>query len=421
MLTLFKNLNGINSLSLNYFNFLPSIFKFSSINSKKSFNPIPNRVMFKKFQHKSVYRRKEPSLGINFLSDKSKQLLKECIEENTANPFFEIIDQYKVQDFPSFCGLTNLTITLNALKIDPKIKWKGIWRWYDEYNTKCINIENIYDYGMTLPEFKQILKCNNVESKMYRPNKIESSVDLSLFKTNTDNKNSLYMDDLSSNKYSCIKHNSNCLYKKDRFIKYQIADFNFFKSAVLSSTFFNNFILMTSLSRKTLNQTGDGHFAPIVSFHKRSQMGLLLEVAKFKYDSRWYHINDIYKALFGMDTFTNKTRGFFIIKKKPSKRIKININIEELKEKIKKENLFKIDENKKAKLINFLVLNQFTINGFNSNNINRNDHVYSELKEILLPIYKQNKEFKEMTDIIYMFDNDEFIFNLIGVLYYFLQ
>jgi len=25
---------------------------------------------------------------------------------------------------------------LNSLKIDPGIKWKGIWRWYDDYNIK---------------------------------------------------------------------------------------------------------------------------------------------------------------------------------------------------------------------------------------------------------------------------------------------
>jgi hypothetical protein len=29
-----------------------------------------------------------------------------------------------------------MAMILNALKIDPGYNWKGIWRWYDDYNIK---------------------------------------------------------------------------------------------------------------------------------------------------------------------------------------------------------------------------------------------------------------------------------------------
>ncbi len=131
--------------------------------------PIPNREIFKKFSHISNYKRPDSKIGINFLSQESKKLLSKCINQNTANPFFKIVDQYNTQADPAFCGATNLMIVLNTLQKDPKIKLKGIWRWYDEYNIKCINIENVLDYGLTLPEFSKLLQCNGVSSRVYRP------------------------------------------------------------------------------------------------------------------------------------------------------------------------------------------------------------------------------------------------------------
>ena len=44
--------------------------------------------------------------------------------EFAANQFFELIDQYKTQTELSYCGLTNVVINLNALRLDPNKKWK---------------------------------------------------------------------------------------------------------------------------------------------------------------------------------------------------------------------------------------------------------------------------------------------------------
>ena len=55
----------------------------------------------------TFYKAKEPSEGINFKSDESKKLLLETLETNTANPFFELSDQFTTQTYGSYCGPTN--------------------------------------------------------------------------------------------------------------------------------------------------------------------------------------------------------------------------------------------------------------------------------------------------------------------------
>ena len=38
---------------------------------------------------------------------------------------------------------------LNALNIDPGVNWKGIWRWYADYNIKYMNPSRLKE-GLTL-------------------------------------------------------------------------------------------------------------------------------------------------------------------------------------------------------------------------------------------------------------------------------
>ena len=36
-----------------------------------------------------------------------------------------------------------MAMILNALKVDPKTNWKGIWRWYDDYNIRHMHPSKI--------------------------------------------------------------------------------------------------------------------------------------------------------------------------------------------------------------------------------------------------------------------------------------
>jgi len=47
------------------------------------------------------------------------------------------MEQFNTQDEPAFCGLASLSMVLNALAIDPRRPWKGVWRWFSEDLLDC--------------------------------------------------------------------------------------------------------------------------------------------------------------------------------------------------------------------------------------------------------------------------------------------
>lgn len=42
--------------------------------------------------------------------------------------YFRLAEQFRTQDEPAFCGLSTLTMVLNALAVDPGRVWKGTCR-----------------------------------------------------------------------------------------------------------------------------------------------------------------------------------------------------------------------------------------------------------------------------------------------------
>ena len=372
----------------------------------KKFTPVPNRVTFKKFAHLSFYKRKEPTLGINFISPQSKKMLFECIRDNTANPYFPISDQYITQADPAFCGPTNLALTLNTLQIDPKIKWKGIWRWYCEENIKCIDIEKVKDYGMTLPEFSALLKCNSAKNNVYRPSNKEFPLPtfLNLKKYHKFNMN--LIDDLKENEYSPVKHVKNCQNKSHHLIPFNVVSSHFLRTCTLASAKYDNFILMCNLGRGGLQQTGDGHFTPITAYHQQTDTGLLLDSARFKYNSRWYKIDDIYNSLIKADSFTNKPRGFMLIEKNKSQEVtKIEVNESSIVNRIKR-GVFPTSLESRAKLINWFMFSKRKIEN-KVNNIWEN---------VIIKKYNEDKKFREYVNFVYMYDHQNLKSNLLSSL-----
>ena len=334
-------------------------------------------------------------------------MLAQCITNNTANPFFALSDQYITQADPAFCGPTNIALSLNALQIDPNTKWKGIWRWYDEYNIKCMDIEKVLDYGMTLPEFNLLLQCNGACGKVYRP---YNGNNINLY-PNFDKQSSIELkDDLYINKYNCIKHNDKCKCSNITTIPFNIVNEEFLRTCALMSSRYNNSILMCNLGRGALNQTGDGHFTPITAYHALSDRGLLLDSARFKYNSRWYTISDIYKALIKKDGFTNLSRGFMLIQKQLP-LIKVNVNSQlisysDFKRLIVVEKKFPKSLQQHAKAMALLFDRKF--------NLNYMSMFYRDIMKLIRDVYNKDELFKKYVDMIYMYDRTSYFENVIG-------
>ena len=67
-----------------------------------------------------------------------------------------------------------------------------------------------------------------------------------------------------------------------------------FRNSIKACTLNNRLLLTVNFNRKTLGQTGFGHFSPVAAFNERRNMALILDVAKFKYDSYWCSVDTLF-------------------------------------------------------------------------------------------------------------------------------
>jgi hypothetical protein len=210
-----------------------------------------------------------------------------------------------------------------------------IWRWYLEEVIKCLDLEKIKNHGMTLEEFAIISKCNGVFTEVYRPDENEKETENKMIKyienrlekfkvnnsftnscdINSNNNNTFasYTQSYYQNKYDIIshsEHNAEC--KKSLHIKIKECNLDFFRTGIYATTRRDNFFAIANTSRKALKQTGDGHFSPVAAFHKKSDNILILDSARFKYNSMWFNLESVYNAFKLLDKATNLQRGFIL-------------------------------------------------------------------------------------------------------------
>jgi len=62
-------------------------------------------------------------------SDEGQHIFAKAMSDGTAKCFFGLVQQYRTQDEPSYCGISTLVMVLNSLRVDPGRIWKGPWRW----------------------------------------------------------------------------------------------------------------------------------------------------------------------------------------------------------------------------------------------------------------------------------------------------
>ncbi|XP_074582111.1 glutathione gamma-glutamylcysteinyltransferase 1-like isoform X2 [Curcuma longa] len=212
----------------------------------------------------SFYRRVLPSPpAIEFPSPEGKRLFCEALQDGTMEGFFKLISHFQTQSEPAFCGLASLSMVLNALAIDPRRKWKGPWRWYDETMLDCCEpLEKVKAEGITFGKVACLAQCAGAKVEAFRTNQCN-------------------IDDFRHNVIKCSS-SEDCH-------------------------------LIASYSRKPLKQTGIGHFSPIGGYHAESDMVLILDVARFKYPPHWVPLALLWEAMDTIDNATGHRRGFMLI------------------------------------------------------------------------------------------------------------
>ena len=80
----------------------------------------------------------------------------------------------------------------------------------------------------------------------------------------------------------------------------------YFRELVRSLTTTDDRVIVMSYSRKTLKQTGDGHFAPIGGYHPQRDLILVMDVARFKYPPHWVSMSTLWEAMNTSDSETGR-------------------------------------------------------------------------------------------------------------------
>jgi Phytochelatin synthase len=109
----------------------------------------------------TFYRRPLPSSCIAFSSTQGRELFKQAMLQGYLEAYWSLAEQYHTQDEPAYCGLSTLSMVLNALEIDPGRLWKGNWRWYSESVLEsCEPLEVIKDRGISYRKLACLARCN---------------------------------------------------------------------------------------------------------------------------------------------------------------------------------------------------------------------------------------------------------------------
>ena len=269
----------------------------------------------------SFYRRVLPQSLIQLSSPEGKMLFKESLLSETAESFFPLSEQFLNQSDPAFCGVTSLVMVLNAIGIDPNVRWKGGWRWYGSEEMIlagcCIDSERVKRIGITMEEYQSLGRCQGLQVHMKRP-----------IPLNDDNIGGC-SDESDDNDEKCeeigdvftieefrrdVKHltQNPPIYEKKNDNDEGGGDNEEDDNDDPISEKLNGGFLVVCFARQTLGQTGDGHFSPIAAYHEPSDRCLILDVARFKYSPYWVSITDLYEAMKPLDQTTNKSRGWFM-------------------------------------------------------------------------------------------------------------
>lgn len=118
------------------------------------------------------------------------------------------------------------------------------------------------------------------------------------------------VEGLSFRNVVCLAHCAGANVDAFRTNQSTIDEFRKFVVACSSSV---DYHLISLYDRRVLKQTGAGHFSPIGGYHPKSDMVLILDVARFKYPPHWVPLSILWKAMDTIVAAIGCHRGFLLV------------------------------------------------------------------------------------------------------------
>ena len=248
----------------------------------------------------SFKRRVLPPNLISFNSTEGKSRLLHALQTKNAEAYIPLSQQFVNQMDPAFCGISTLIVVLNALAIDPNVRWRGGWRWYGDESMLldrcCLEEERVRREGISIEQYCGLARCQGAVPTLKR---------------SMDDGNMFSLDEFRQDIMNAV-----CMPP--------LTDWDSVDSETKTDNSCNNgggYFLVTSFARSSLGQTGDGHFSPIAAYHPPTDSCLVLDVARFKYSPFWVPVTELYDAMIPLDTVTGKSRGWILMYPPPAAKV----------------------------------------------------------------------------------------------------
>ncbi|GMI00763.1 hypothetical protein TrST_g5019 [Triparma strigata] len=241
------------------------------------------KVIKKEKAEYSFHRRVLPPPSISLSSPPGTTLFTSSLLSSGCLRFFTLISHFSTQDSPAYCGLSTLTIILNALNVDPRKQWKGsVWRYYHENMLNCCkDLEKVKEEGITFETFCCLVRCQGLRIEKRYADTFEGN-----------------FDELT-NEFRKSVIDTCCNASEEKY-------------------------LAVSYSRKHLSQTGDGHFSPVGAYDSKTDKILILDTARFKYQPHWVDLKVICEAMLLVDKETGRSRGYAVLSMKEDSGIVVS-------------------------------------------------------------------------------------------------
>lgn len=226
---------------------------------------------------KSLFRRPIPEALIALSSTEGRRRFLDAQLAGSAEPFLPLMEQFVTQNEPTYCGLGSLTMVMNALRIDPRRRWRDEtgpgWRWWSDEmfleGTCTPTLAELKADGVGMDELATIATTSGADVSVHRPTDEGASIDS-------------------------------------------------FREAVFSASRMQaEAFLVSSFCRASLGQTGGGHFSPIGAYHEASDSVLVLDVARWKYPPFFVGLRQLWSASATIDSATGRSRGWLLLSAAP--------------------------------------------------------------------------------------------------------
>jgi hypothetical protein len=208
---------------------------------------------------------------IYFLDPQSADLLDHAEKQD----FLPLISRFVSEYQATFCGIASSVMALNALGVAPPTSA----RWYP-YNYWDQN--NIFS--------KDVLKAVKPESGVEADGITLAQLETLLNVSGAKAEKTFASD----------------------------ASVDAFRSAARAAIADPNAFLLVNFGRAELGQAGiagGGHISPIAAYNASTDRFLILDVARYKFLPSWVTADRLYAAMNTLDTSSNKTRGYVIVRK----------------------------------------------------------------------------------------------------------